>query len=321
MAPPVPSWTPAPAVPPPPPAPTPPPQGPPPQGPPPAAVRQPSGARSAGSPAPASSGRPSGLSAGAAVGEATPNSTYLGTRLLYEQVPEGSFDPLANTRYVFYLGRQALVFWAIYTVLWIVFLVISGLLALVTKASFFLELFGIGDALATLAFFIAFLVIPIPVQLSEWKFLVDDKGAARPIVFEHIIAAFRRRNTPVDALGIRRLSIPGGITRDYLEIRRGIFTGMISCFDEGSDLYVGWTFWLRMSPLKFFLLRIQRMWHELTQRANELYITLRYESAKALREAMHGAAREGIDVATGLIEAEGHGISATLLVSSTAVGR
>ncbi|HTU72687.1 MAG TPA: hypothetical protein VMG38_04135 [Trebonia sp.] len=259
--------------------------------------------------------------ASAAVGEATPNSTYLGNRMLYEQVPEGSFDPLANTRYVFYLGRQAVVFWAIYTVLWIAFLVVFGLLTLVTKASFFLELFGLGDGLAILGFFIAFLVIPIPVQLSEWKFLVDDKGAARPIVFEHIIAAFRRRDTPVDALGIRRLSVAGGVTRDYLEIRRGIFTGMVSCFDEGNDLYVGWTFWLRMSPLKFFLLRIQRMWHELTQRANELYITLRYESAKALREAMHGAAREGIDVATGLIEAEGHGIAATLAVSSTAVGR
>jgi hypothetical protein len=259
--------------------------------------------------------------ADAAVGEATPNSTYLGSRLLYEQVPEGSFDPLANTRYIFYLGRQAVVFWAIYTVLWVVFLVIFGILTLLTKASFFLELFGVGDALATLGFFIAFLAIPIPVQLSEWKFLVDDKGAARPIVFEHIIAAFRRRNTPVDGLGIRRLSVPGGVTRDYLEIKRGVFTGMISCFDEGSDLFVGWTFWLRMSPLKFFLLRIQRMWHELTQRANELYITLRYESAKALREAMHGAAREGIDVATGLIEAEGRGSAGTLQVSSTTVGR
>jgi hypothetical protein len=236
-------------------------------------------------------------------------------------VPEGSFDPLANNRYVFYLGRQAVVFWAIYVVLWIAFLVAFGILTLATRVPFFMELFGIGDVLATLGFFIAFLVIPIPVQLSEWKFLVDDKGAARPIVFDHIIAAFRRRNTPVDSLGVRRLSIPGGVTRDYLEIRRGVFTGMISCFDEGNDLYVGWTFWLRMSPLKFFLLRVQRMWHELTQRANELYITLRYESAKALREAMHGAAREGIDVATGLVEAEGHGIAGTLQVSSTALGR
>jgi hypothetical protein len=301
----------------PPPAPTPPP-APVPSA---AAVPQSSGPHwPAGSPAPAGGGYPQGRPA-AAVGEATPNSTYLGNRLLFEQVPEGSLDPLANTRYVFHLGRQAVVFWAIYAVLWVGFLVVFGILALISKSGFFLELFGIGDFLAILAFIIAFLIIPIPVQLSEWKFLVDDKGAARPIVFEHIIAAFRRRNTPVDGLGIRRLSIPGGVTRDYLEIKRGVFTGMISCFDEGNDLYVGWTFWLRMSPIRFILLRIQRMWHELTQKANELYITLRYESAKALREAMHGAAREGVDVATGLIEPEGHGIAATLIVSATELGR
>ncbi|HUN36478.1 MAG TPA: hypothetical protein VMU95_31165 [Trebonia sp.] len=311
-----PSWTPPPPPPPVPAAPAPVVPGPPQAGPPGAA---PPAAPGGGYPRARQESRPA--PAAAAMGEATPNETYLGSRLLYEQVPEGSFDPLANNRYVFYLGRQAVVFWAIYVVLWIAFLVIFGLLSLVTKTAFFLELFGIGDVLATLGFIIAFLVIPIPVQLSEWKFLVDDKGAARPIVFDHVIAAFRRRNTPVDGLGIRRLSIPGGVTRDYLEIKRGVFTGMISCFDQGSDLYVGWTFWLRMSPLKFFLLRLQRMWHELTQRANELYITLRYESAKALREAMHGAAREGIDVATGLVEPEGHGIAGTLVVSSTALGR
>jgi hypothetical protein len=178
-------------------------------------------------------------------------------------------------------------------------------------------------ALFGLAFLIAFLIAPIPAILSEWKFLVDDKGAARPIVFDHVIYAFRRRNTPVDTIGIRRLSsIVGSGTRDYLEVKRGDFTGFISCFEEGSDLYVGWTFWLRMAPYRWFLLRLELIWREVTFKANELYVTLRYESAKALRESIHSAAREGIDVAAGRIEAEGQGIAATLPVSSgTGVAR
>jgi hypothetical protein len=76
-----------------------------------------------------------------------------------------------------------------------------------------------------------------------------------------------------------------------------------------------------MSPLKFIVLRIQRIWHEITQRANELYVTLRYEHAKSMREAMHSAAREGIDVAAGRAEAQGQGIVATLPVTVTSVNR
>jgi hypothetical protein len=261
-----------------------------------------------------------GIPVGAAVGQATPNATYVGRRLAYEKQPEGSLDPLANNRYVVYLLRQAGIFIAIYWGLAFFFLIVLGGFSLLTRSTVFIGLWAAAAELTPWAFLIAFLLIPIPVVLSEWKFLVDDKGAARPIVFEHVTYAFRRRNTPVDSIGVRRLSLPGGITRDYLEITRGVFSGYISCFEEGNDLYVGWTFWLRMSPLKFILLRVQRLWHEITQKANELYVTLRYESAKSMREAMHSAAREGIDVAAGQLEAEGHGIVATLQVSTSTVG-
>jgi hypothetical protein len=178
-----------------------------------------------------------------------------------------------------------------------------------------------GSFLTAVAFLILFLVIPIPVVLSEWKFLVDDQGAARPIVFDHVTYAFRRRNTPVDSVGVRRLSLPGGVTRDYLEVKRGDFVGYISCFEEGNDLYVGWTFWLRMRPIRWLILRLELLWHEITQKGNELYITLRYESVKSMREAMHSAAREGIDVAGGRMEAEGQGILASLSVSTSQVER
>jgi hypothetical protein len=239
-----------------------------------------------------------------------------------------------------YMLRQAVFLTGIYGILWSIFTPVLWFLAFLSAQSsvssslaagggtpdlgglfVWLGIWAAGQDLTGLAFIIIFLITPIPVVLSEWKYLVDEAGAARPIVFEHVTYAFRRRNTPVDSLGVRRLSLPGGITRDYLEITQGDFTGYISCFEEGNDLYVGWTFWLRMRPWRWFLLRLERLWHEVTQKANELYVTLRYESAKAMREAMHSAAREGIDVAVGRTEAEGRGIVASLGVSSSAVGR
>jgi hypothetical protein len=260
-----------------------------------------------------------GISTDAAVGRATPNPTYLGKRLQYEKTPEGSLDPLSSIRYTWYLARQyAIFFWVLYPVLYIAFLVFFIILTILTQSQLFLILFDVGADLTGLAFLIAWLVIPIPVILSEWKFLVDDKGAARPIVFDHITYAFRRRGTPVDSINVRRLS--GGVNRDFLEVKRGVFAGYISCFEEGNDLYVGWTYWLRMAPWRYGWQWLVRYWHVFTFRADDMYVTLRYETAKSLRESLHGAAREGIDVAVGRIAPEGQGILQTMQVLTTDVG-
>ena len=281
----------------------------------------------------------------AAVGKAAPNPTYLGRRLLFERVPEGSFDPLSNNRYLAYMARQAVILYAIYAILSVILTPLYAYLAFSAvknaensaltsalnsgngsgSASVSSLVGGLAPVtglwlVVLLVFAAAFLVIPIPVQVSEWKFMVDGKAPARPVVFEHVTHAFRRRNTPVDSLGVRRLSVPGGVTRDYLEVRQGDFTGMISCFEEGNDLYVGWTLWLQMRPYRWFLLRIERVWLEVTQKASEMYVTLRYESVKAMREALHNAAREGVDVAVGRTEAQGQGAAASLPVAMTTVG-
>jgi hypothetical protein len=281
------------------------------------------------------------ISTDAAIGKAAPNPTYLGRRLLFEQVPEGSFDPLINSRYLTYMVRQAGILFLIYLILNFILTPVYGYLlyAGIKDAANNATANAFGSAspsasgvlsgfappvllwlLVLAAFVAAFLLIPIPVQLSEWKFLVDNKAAARPVVFEHITYAFRRRNTPVDGLGVRRLAIPGGVTRDYLEVSRGTFAGYVSCFEEGNDLYVGWTLWLRMRPYRWFLLRVQRVWLEVSGKANELYATLSYEPVKAMREALHNAAREGVDVAVGRIEAQGQGTVASLPVAAAAVG-
>jgi hypothetical protein len=296
-------------------------------------------ARPAGPPAPASGpywqGRPA--SSDAAVGQATQNSTYLGQRLQFAN-PEESFDPVTNPRYFISMMRQGFILGLTWTVLSSIFTPILFFIAIRSAASAAeasgnsgtavlgaLGFWVIVAGLIWLAFVLAFLLIPLPAQVSEWKFLVDDKGAARPIVFEHITYAFRRRNTPVDSLGVRRLSLPGGIssgvTRDYLEIKNGVFAGFISCFEQGNDLYVGWTLWIRMSPLKWFLLWVERLFHAVGQRGDSLYVALRYESAKAMRESMHSAAREGVDVATEQVQPQGQGIVAALPVSSTTVSR
>src|ERR1017187_6355798 len=267
--------------------------------------------------APASAGWPNSRSepmpvaAEAAGGERTPNAQYLGLRLVYDKEPEGSFDPLGNPRLLVQFFRHALQYFVLYflggfvSVIVLLFLHLLGLSAGVAVT------FGVvGAVLTAIVFGCLFWLLPVPALLSEWKFSVDDKAAAAPVAFEHIAWAVRRRETPLDLLQVRRLNLAGGQGRDYLELRRGLFTGFISCFAYGQDLYVGWTFFLRISPLRYLLMALARLWQTLMRRGQNLYVTLRYDYARAMREAMHSVAREGVDVAVGHVQAQGQGMVA-----------
>jgi MFS family permease len=243
------------------------------------------------------------------LGQAGPNAAYLGSRLRYEQQPEQPFDPIANNRYL----RAVLARAGMYALIYFmgafvggIFFAIAGLAVL--GAARGLLLYWICGILIAIAMLCMFWLLPVPALLSEWKLTVDGKAAASPTVFEHIVWTLRRHETPLDSAQVRRLRLPREGSRDYLELRRDLFTGFIGCFAWGQDLYVGWTFWLKLSPFRALCMRIARIWQSATGRGNELYSTLRYDSARAMREAMHSTAREGIDVAVGQLAAQGQGI-------------
>jgi hypothetical protein len=242
------------------------------------------------------------------VGETVPNTTYLGMRLIYEKPPEPTFDPAYSPPMFWEILRYWLIFFGMWAFVGFVLFWFFLLVTVVTKSPAAIGLYFFGAAISGVALFVIWLLRPLPAKLSEWKLSVDDKGAAETTAFEHITWAFRRRETPVDSLRVRRISQPSAPSRDYIEVREGHFTGYISCFAYGEDLYIGWTLWLVLAPWRYFLLILVRVYHMVTLRATGLLVTLRYENVRAMREAMHAACREGVDVAAGDLEPRGHGI-------------
>ena len=175
----------------------------------------------------------------AAVGQRTPNAQYLGLRLQYDKVPEGSFDPLAIP------GRSPSSSGTSSSLQYFVLYFLGGFVSVIVLL--FLHLLGLPVGfVATLGVlgrrahrdraWLPVLAASGAGPPSEWKFSVDDKAAAAPVAFEHITWAARRRETPLDLIQVRRLNLAGGQGRDYLELRRGHFTGFISCFAYGQDL-------------------------------------------------------------------------------------
>lgn len=252
---------------------------------------------------------PMPAAAEAAAGQRTPNAQYLGLRLVYDKEPEGSFDPLGNPRLLVQFVRHFLQYVVLYFLGGFVSAIVLLFLHLLKlPVGVAVTLFVIGAVLTGLVLACLYWLLPVPALLSEWKFSVDDKAAAAPVAFEHITWAVRRRETPLDLIQVRHLNLAGGQGRDYLELRRGLFTGFISCFAYGQDLYVGWTFFLRISPLRYLLMALARVWQTLKRQGTDLYVTLRFDYARAMREAMHSVAREGVDVAVGQLRPQGQGI-------------
>jgi hypothetical protein len=168
-----------------------------------------------------------------------------------------------------------------------------------------LGLWSVCGGLLALALTILFWLLPVPALLAQWSLLVDHEAAAAETAFVHITAALQGHETPLDAMNVRPLRLPGEERRDYLELRQGRFAGFVSCFAHGRDLYVGWTFWLYLSPLRFLLMIAGRKIQDLRGRGNDIHQTLRYEPARATIAATHGAVLEGIDVATGDLDPAG----------------
>jgi len=244
----------------------------------------------------------------ALLGEAAPNQQYLGGRLTYTQGEAESLDPL-SPRFFARLIVQAFVF---ATIFWIGLVILGILFRADGKVVY---------GLWTLAVGLTFWLSPVWTSVSEWKLMIDDKATAYTAAFEHIAWVFRRRQTPVQMLSVKRISL-GAASRDYLYAQDGIFRAYIACFPYGQDLYIGWTLWWRISPLGWCWTVFMRTWQTLTLRGSELHNIHRYDFGKAMREAVHSAAREGVDAAIGKVSFQGTGtIGSEIPIETTGLSR
>ena len=264
--------------------------------------------------------------ADAAAGSA--DSADEAARLSYADVTgEPTFDPLRNTRFGWQLARRGALFFllgyaidSVITLLCFLVTLASGSYAasLVTGSLPGPLIAGfVLSALVQVVLLVIYLTQPVPALMAQWSRLLGFHAGAADIAFEHITQAMRRHNTPCDSLRTRRLTPPGEGRRSYLELRRGVFAFYISCFAHGNDLYCGWTFWIYMSPLRWFMLKISRQIEDWTGRGNDMYQTLRYELTRAMIAAAHSSTQEGIEFAIRALDPGGElpGESAEVSIS------
>jgi hypothetical protein len=228
-------------------------------------------------------------------GQAVPNQFYVGQRLGYNDGGAEKLDPINPRFFKAILAHWAAVFMIFLVGVGVIYVVVGRMVGSTGLERLVFGLWWFATGIVAWWF-------PVWASISEWKFMVDGKGAASKMAFQHITTVFEQRQSPVDRIKIQRLSFGNAQSREYLYVKDGCFRAFVACFPYGQDLYVGWTMWWRLSAVRWFWLFVMRFYQALTLRGSELHWVHRYDSAKALREALHGAAREGLDVAAGLIQ-------------------
>lgn len=254
------------------------------------------------------------------VGSASPNETYLGNRLAYTDAGT-NFDPLDNPSYQRALLSQfaaTVSAWMIGSVVLFLVLGIAGIaqqIRLIQENA--LSAFGGGAvpsspllwiwlilwALLSIALAVLFWMRKLTVQLSEWMLTVDGQGRVAALALDHMYTIIAARRTPIGQMSVVRLNPSKQQTRDYLRVDDGVFTGFVSCFPYGADLFIGWSYWINMSPGRWLIMTAQRIFRG----GDAIYTSLAYDQPKALREVLHSAVRQGVDIAAGNAEPQGRG--------------
>jgi len=222
----------------------------------------------------------------------------------YDLSGEPSFDPLRNKRFGWQLVRRAALFALAGLVVDLVIFLFLLIVAAATRSLAVLGLDSIVGFLVLIGVVIAYLFMPVPALLSQWSRLLGLRAGIADTAFQYIGQAVERHATPYDSFRPRAFLLPGEGTRQYLELRRGVFACYISCFRHGRDLYIGWSLWIYMSPFRLVMMRIGRQIQNWSGRGNDIHQTLRYESTRATVGAVHACMLEGVDVAIRMLDPE-----------------
>lgn len=231
------------------------------------------------------------------------NAAYL-DKTLRHQPMDLSLDDTVSWRFVFQLWLRGAV---VSVVIWLVFAFSAFLVGFGSASSSRYAssglgtsamLYSIGTLLATVAFFVVVLLTKLAEPISEWRVLLADRAELVPAVYSQIAGTLRERQVPLGG-GARRIRTGFGPMHhsNRLILTEGDFRVYVSVFSYGTSLYLGWLMWRSRRGATLigqFLVGVVR---GLAGHNDPEMAMLRAERARAMREVVHAACREGLIVA------------------------
>jgi hypothetical protein len=254
-------------------------------------------------------GRPGGW---AAAGPAGGDTAYRTQSLKFLPVEE-ALDESVSFRTLFVLWLRAAIvsvtLWFVFSFLYLVDFIssIGSMLRLDDGGGSDTGLATIallGQFLAFTLFWVLLLVPTIEEPIAEWRTLVENKAPAASSAYASIYGSLTRRQIPVRAVAMRVRSevLALEAVNSRLVITDRSYIAYVSVFPYGTSLYVGWSMYRNRRGALLIGTFLKDLLGSLLSRTGLIAQMLRTEKVRAMREAVHSAVREGVEVAVQGIE-------------------
>ncbi|WP_327710308.1 hypothetical protein OG912_18420 [Streptomyces sp. NBC_00464] len=217
------------------------------------------------------------------------DAAYLDKMLLHREV-EVSFDETVN-------GKVFLAVWLRAAAVAFGVLLLFGFVGLVALAGdpqSGLGIMGIGMQIAMIAFVAVFLASKITEPVGEWRVLLADREAHAESAYTEIARVVQERRLPVVPV-FRRIRTEGENPRvtHRMALQDGSYVAYLSVFAYGTSLYLGWVMWRERRGTELVGQFVSDFVRGFGGSDMEK-VVMRTEPPRALREALHAAAREGL---------------------------
>jgi hypothetical protein len=134
--------------------------------------------------------------------------------------------------------------------------------------------------------------------MSEWELLLDDRALRVDDAYGAISSALARRRTPAFVTPeFISSDVVGGQSRKYLIVRNEPYVVYISVMGYGTGLYLAWSMWREQRVVSLYAEWFKQLRNRWSGAGSLLHFLLRAEGARALRETVHNAMREGVESA------------------------
>jgi hypothetical protein len=232
------------------------------------------------------------------------------TQSLKYQPVELSLDESVNRLALLWLYVRAafvsFLFWMVVFVLWLITSAHTFANTAGTGATPDFSLLFIGSLLAFLLFWFVMLFTKTQEPIAEWRSMIEERAAAATSAYAAIFGSLRRRQIPLNpaAMRVRSEILGQEAVNSRLVINERGYTAYVSVFPYGTSLYVGWMMFRNRRGYQLILTFLADAVGSIFGRSDLVSQMLRTEKVRAMREALHYAAREGVDTAIRGIEVQ-----------------
>jgi hypothetical protein len=134
--------------------------------------------------------------------------------------------------------------------------------------------------------------------MSEWELMLDERSVSGDAAYAAIAGALQRRQVPALVYAQQIVKdTPSRTTGNYLVVRDDPYVVYVSVVPFGTGLYLSWSMWREQRAGRLYAEWFRQARNRRAGTGTLVHHMLRAEDARALRETVHNAVRDGVETA------------------------